>query len=125
MRMVIGGAYQGQLDWAKANYKDVNWVSGRECAFDAIYTCEGIYDFHEYIKRLMQQEPEKTQNLAEEIINKNPNLIVVSNEIGYGLVPVDSFDREYREQTGRICTKLAAYSEQVVRVVLGIGTVIK
>ena len=37
----------------------------------------------------------------------------------------DAFDRAYREAVGRICTKLAAYSDEVTRVVCGIGTVIK
>jgi len=40
-------------------------------------------------------------------------------------VPVDRMEREYREQTGRVCTRLAAYSEKVYRVMCGIGQVIK
>ena len=43
----------------------------------------------------------------------------------YGIVPVDRMEREYREQTGRVCTRLAAYSEKVYRVMCGIGQVIK
>ena len=40
-------------------------------------------------------------------------------------MPVDAFDRKYREAVGRVCTKLAAYSHKVTRVICGIGTVIK
>ena len=29
--------------------------------------------------------------------------VVISNEIGYGIVPMDKFERRYRELTGRIC----------------------
>lgn len=124
MQMIIGGAGQGQLAWAQEHFKDIQWIDGKTCFFDEIYTCEGIYDFQEYIKRLMKDEV-NTDTLAKAMIEKNPKLVIVSDEIGYGLVPIERFLRDYREQTGRICTELAAFSERVVRVVLGIGTVIK
>ena len=63
--------------------------------------------------------------LAQKLIDGNPDIIIVSQEVGYGVVPVDAFDRKYREAVGRVCTKLAAYSRKVTRVVCGIGTVIK
>lgn len=128
MRMIIGGAWQGQLDWAKKHYKEVHWIDGKTCPLEDLYTCEGIFDFHEYIKRVMikaQQEDQDIKEIASTVILKNPEIVIVSDEIGYGLVPVDAFERRYREQTGRICTELAAFSEQVVRVVMGIGMVIK
>ena len=34
-------------------------------------------------------------------------MILVTDEIGYGIVPMDPFLREVRETTGRICTELA------------------
>ena len=52
-------------------------------------------------------------------------VILVSDEVGYGVVPVDAFQRAYREVVGRTCTKLASFSRKVTRVVCGIGTVIK
>ena len=63
--------------------------------------------------------------LADKLIHQNPEIVLVSDEIGYGLVPIDAADRCYREQVGRICTELAAFSDEVVRVVMGIGTKIK
>lgn len=124
MKMIIGGAHQGQLEWARNEYFDISWVDGKECAYEDVFACSGIYDFQEYIKRLMKDEID-TSHLAKEIIKKNPEVLIVTDEIGYGLVPIDKFLREYREQTGRICTELAAFSDRVVRVVLGIGTDIK
>ena len=63
--------------------------------------------------------------LAEQILQENPELIVVTAEVGYGLVPVDAFERQYREAVGRICTNLAACADRVDRVQCGIGTRIK
>ena len=56
---------------------------------------------------------------------QNPDILVVSNELGYGVVPVDKFERLSREKTGRICCALAAFAKRVDRVVCGIGMVIK
>ena len=65
------------------------------------------------------------RQLAGALADENPDIVIVSDEIGYGIVPVDAFDREYRETVGRICTELAVYSDKVYRVVCGIGVPVK
>lgn len=125
MKMIIGGAYQGQLAWAKEHFPEISeeeWMDGKECKETDIFICKGIYNFHEYIRNI---DADKRGNLASELTARNSEIILVSDEIGYGLVPIDAADRCYREQVGRICTELAAFSDEVVRVVMGIGTKIK
>lgn len=122
MRMIIGGACQGKLDYAKSRFPGLQWEDGRTCRLQAVYTCEGMYHFESYIQRMMREMQEKTEEICREITESNPGIVIVTNEIGYGLVPADAFERRYREMTGRICTALAAQSEEVVRVVCGIGT---
>ena len=102
-------------------------VSG--CALDrrrteAIFQYRGIFHFHKYIERLLS-EGEDISELAKQLKEKNPDLILVTDEIGYGIVPMDPFLREVRETTGRICTELAKDAKSVIRVVCGIPTVIK
>lgn len=125
MKMVIGGAHQGKTEYAKHKYPDVVFVDGAICEFHDLFTCSGMYHFEEYLRRFLKETEQEKQNLSEKIIEENPNLVLVSNEIGYGLVPIDDFERMYREFTGRVCTELAAFSEQVDRVVCGIGMRIK
>ena len=125
MKMIIGGAYQGQLAWAQAHFPEIadkDWINGKECKETDIFTCKGIYNFHEYIRHVKE---EQRAELAAKLIHQNPGIVLVSDEIGYGLVPIDAADRCYREQVGLICTDLATYSDEVVRVVMGIGTKIK
>ena len=50
---------------------------------------------------------------------------MICDEIGNGIVPVDGFEREYRERTGKILVALAAGAKEVVRVICGIGQKIK
>ena len=62
---------------------------------------------------------------AEDFISKYNNLIIISDEIGNGIVPIDSFERDYRERTGRLLIELAKDADKVTRVFCGIGQVIK
>ena len=124
MEMIIGGAFQGKSSFAESKYPDIRWVKGAEADWEAISKAKGILGFHEYIRKEMKAGND-ISSLAEDLIRVNPDLILVSDEVGYGVVPIDAFDRAYREAVGRICTKLAAYSHRVTRVACGIGTVIK
>ena len=65
------------------------------------------------------------EGLPQELLERNPQVCILTNEVGYGVVPVEAFDRKYREMVGRVCEQLAARSEEVHRVVCGIGMVIK
>lgn len=124
MELIIGGAWQGQLEYAQEQYPFQEFIDGAVCSEEELYSCKAVYDFQEFIKNYLSEKGD-AGNLAESIIDKNPEIIIVSNEVGYGIVPMDAFERKYREAVGRVCTKLAAASNTVVRVVCGLGTVIK
>ena len=129
MKLVIGGAFQGKLDFAKKmTGKETGWADGAAVSKEELSACSGVYDFQELVRRwLLLEEKTGTAPEAEleELLQKNPEICIVTNELGYGVVPIEPFDRKWREKTGRICTELASRANEVVRVVLGIGTVIK
>ena len=60
-----------------------------------------------------------------ELMQENPDAFVTADEIGCGIVPMEAFERDYRETDGRICQRIAAYSEEVHRVICGLGMRIK
>lgn len=124
MRMIIGGAFQGKMEYAQKEYPGIRWVDGAACSEEELLQCEGVYHFHLYIRKSMGKY-EEMRLFADRIIRENPQIVIITDEIGYGLVPIDAFERRYREETGRICTRLAAFSERVDRVVCGIGLPIK
>lgn len=124
MRMIIGGAFQGKMEYAQKEYPGIRWVDGAACSEEELLQCEGVYHFHLYIRKAMEKY-EEMRLFADRIIRENPQIVIITDEIGYGLVPIDVFERRYREETGRICTRLAAFSERVDRVVCGIGLPIK
>lgn len=124
LKMVTGGAYQGKRKFAERIYGTLQWADGANCPLEDLYTCGGIFHFEAYIKRRMQSGDD-LEGLADSIVRRNPELVIVTREIGYGLVPIDAFERDYREKTGRICTELAALASRVDRVICGIGVLLK
>lgn len=124
MEMIIGGAFQGKGAYAKEHFRELAWVSAGNLDEEGLLAAEGILDFQEYIKKALK-EGQDVSGLGERLAQGNPHVVLTCQEVGYGVVPVDAFDRKYREAVGRICTRLAAYSSRVTRVVCGIGTVIK
>lgn len=142
MKLVIGGNYQGKKETACRLFGlDMSdFADGKTCAFADIFSCRAISDFQEFIRRYML-EPEAAQDLTEDLAaaqeqdplgmlpqqlaEQNPQICIVSNEIGYGVVPIDAQERAWRETTGRICCRIAEISDTVVRVAAGIPMVIK
>lgn len=124
MEMIIGGAFQGKSAYAKEKFPDICWKNGGELEKEELMNAQGVLDFQEFIKKELKAGKNLDQ-LTGELEEKNPDIILVSQEVGYGVVPIDAFDRKYREAVGRICTCLASKSSKVTRVVCGIGMVIK
>ena len=122
--MIIGGAYQGKAAYAKAQFPDVDWKFGGEITEEELLKASGFLGFQEFIRKALKAGEDLT-GLAEKLAQQDPDVILVSEEVGYGIVPADAFERQYREAVGRVCTALAAKSRRVTRVVCGIGTVLK
>ena len=131
MKLVIGGAFQGKTSYAKDTYHiQEGWIDGRSCGMEEIFSCSGIHHFHEYAKRMMRDGSlldleHQAEGFAEKLFRRNPDIVIVSNELGCGVVPVDKEGRIWRELVGRLCTSLAARADEVVRVMCGIGMNLK
>ena len=125
MKLVVGGSFQGKLNYAKKTFGlEEGWLDGDICGREEIFRARGVYHFHDFIRRELKAG-RSVDGLASELMEKNPEVCIVSNELGYGVVPVEPFDRGYREAVGRTCEKLAAFSGEVHRVVCGVGLVLK
>lgn len=130
MILVTGGFCQGKREFA-AGLMGLTVGPG----FDAI-TADGQGDdpalaferdvligFHHYIAVLLSRG-QSAEPFVRQVIAHRPAVIVM-DEVGYGIVPIDKNDRSYREAVGRAGQLLAAEADEVYRVVCGIGTRIK
>lgn len=124
MGLIIGGAFQGKLEYAKKLYPKIQWIDGENGSPEELESASGVNHFELFIKRKLKETGD-VSDLASDLIQKNPDITLISQEVGYGVVPIDAFDRQYRETVGRVCTELAAFSDKVHRVVCGVGMVIK
>ena len=125
MEMIIGGAFQGKSTYAKEHHPDVCWKKGADLEKEELMNAEGVLDFQEYIKKELKQTkmwPDWQKNYGR----KNPDIILVSQEVGYGVVPMDAFDRKLPGGSGKsLYGSRIKKAKKVIRVVCGIGTVIK
>lgn len=61
----------------------------------------------------------------KELRKKNGRIIIVSNEVGMGIVPVNKLAREFRDIAGKINQVFASQAEEVIFMVAGIPAKIK
>ena len=122
MIMITGGAYQGKRDAAKRLFglTDGDILDGGSCDISGIENARCIRNYELVVKRLMEQGKDPLK-YAEELDCD----VIVMNEIGCGIIPLEKSEREWREMTGRAGCIIAGRSEAVYRVCCGIVTVIK
>ena len=65
------------------------------------------------------------ETLAARMKEARPDRVVVGDETGCGIVPLDPELRRIREETGRMFCRMAKEADQVWRVTCGIGQRIK
>lgn len=109
MKLYIGGAYQGQYELAIA--ENPNSIIFR--------------DFHNTIRSAVLDGNQEPRAFARRFCEDNPHAVVVANEVGAGVVPMEYADRAFREAVGRALCVIAQASESVTRCVCGIGVRIK
>ena len=142
MELFLGGAFQGKLEYVKSLYpeseifdeKNFEELSGAENSLSI------LNNFHLVVKNLLapyincyQKNGIESENEIQEsvedkifkIIEKNPEIKIISDEIGSGIVPFERSDRLWRDISGRILVKIAKKSEKVIRIICGIPQRIK
>ena len=122
--IIMGGAFQEKTQYATKIYPGLELTDGFNCPLDEIESCMAINEFHSFTRRWLLEG--RTKEALLMMLENNRNLqLLISDEIGYGLVPIDDFEREYREFHGRVMTELAEKADCVERVVCGIPQRIK
>ena len=125
MEVYIGGRAQGKLAFVREKYPQKTKIAdGKYAAQEECLRAEIIDHFHLYLGRFGADAAAALRS-AERICRENPEVIIICDEIGCGIVPVDAFERAYRDEAGRLCQLLAREAGAVYRVIFGIGQQIK
>ena len=109
MILIIGGAYQGKADFAKT-------LAAEE---------QLLLNVHERIRADLAEG--KSRDEAETALwgQIDEESVLTADEVGCGVVPMEAFERQYREITGRILCGIAKKADTVYRVMAGIPVKIK
>ncbi len=167
MELIIGGSFQGKLQYAKQKLKnqrklqgtegfciwqgeDMRLLSDREMPDGAMpgstipgneqlprlrCACDGcgegrvpqiVNALHLFIQRCVEEgREEQITAVLDELLMKSPDCIIICDETGYGVVPIDRTERRYREAVGRTLCYLAGRAEHMERIVGGLPMKIK
>lgn len=132
MILIVGGSNQGKLQWALQNfgYTRAQVLDGAKLDLRPgqplpLADCKVLWHLETLLRQVMQREwpaeelsalaaaPAKYWRLPEDAV-------IICNSVGGGLVPVERFEREWRELVGRTCCSLAAEAGQVWRIFCGL-----
>ncbi len=126
MELIIGGAYAGKLTYAVQKYGfEQNEL------FDLAVGLPGGGDFRcfyhlEALTKRLSAEGESAESIYEKL---SPFLgtgaVVISREIGCGIVPMDAEERKYRETHGRLLRLIAESAGSVTRLFFGLEEKLK
>ena len=131
MVLIIGGMCQGKHDFCKSEFPDAeviehyeerireelsegkNPVSEAEKWLDDISATMEIDGTDSAIHLSMDSANRFKEQLPRE-------LVIIMNEVGSGIVPMDKDEREWREAVGRVSCLFAKRADKVYRLIAGI-----
>lgn len=143
MKLYIGGKAQGKLALALEENRDyLEWCAkgqvnglkqpslltglvadGSTCGWQELKEKAVCNHLHLFIRRQLEagMEEEEIRKELERIGRENSGMIMLCDEVGYGIVPIQKEAHIYREAVGHILCALAGQAECVTRVICGIG----
>ena len=121
MTIYIGGAGHGQAALCEKETE----LTPLPCTPESALTAPAIADLHLLLREVLQRGGDAAA-YARTLLEQNPDAAITCDEIGGGIVPLDGFERRWREETGRALGVLAAdEGTRLVRVWYGIGEVVR
>lgn len=119
MVLIIGGAYQGKLQYAKAAFQ----ITDGE-----VFTCKGVHI--DFSKQCIDHIEDFTYACVKETIDPIAyfkahqgdwrDSILICQDIFCGVVPMGAETRAWRQTTGRLVQYLAGEAVQVSRIFCGL-----
>lgn len=135
--IIIGGEAQGKLNVARAEYSNARIIDGSDIlSLTQVMNTDTdnliLNHTHLLIRRMLENRTTQ-EDILKELMSllslgkgqADKNIVMISDEIGCGIVPIDPFERQWREATGRILTALAGRADRVERVTCGIVQILK
>ena len=105
---------QGKLDFARRSLNVTAWSEGELGEENC------VHGLHLAVRALPDAEAAVSAWLSD-----HPDGVIICDEVGCGVTPMDREDRAWRERVGRICCALAKDASAVYRVCCGLEVRLK
>jgi len=126
MELIIGGAYQGKLDYARLKYPEAPVIQCDENTPE-LDLPEGaciINAFHLFLLARIHAGLDPLE-LQDSLLAALDNKIIVCDDISCGIVPLSHETRLWREAAGRCLVRISMRADTVTRVFCGIASALK
>lgn len=115
--------FEGYVDLDKAVDKELNYIL--DCL--TVMTSNIMFERTKGMERIskeVQREIEdrvvfEIEKLIEKVREKNLKLVIVTNEVGYSIVPEHHISRVFRDIQGRVNQRVASMCDEAYLVALG------
>lgn len=125
MTLIVGGAYQGKTEFSVKQFGFAeSEISDGSDKIKTLLSAKCIRNFENFIFEITENGEDPIEKTAA-ILSQNPEVVIIMNEVGGGIIPIEKIERKKREAAGRTGCMLAEKAETVVRLVCGIPTVLK
>lgn len=134
LELVIGGRAQGKSVYVKKKYPYAVCLDERDLTEDGRLPVEDqtqeiiLWNHFHLCVRIWQQAGmtmDEMQDRIEEICRVCRHLVIISDEVGNGVVPLQKEDRIYRDLVGNLLIEIASKAERVDRIICQIPQQIK
>jgi adenosyl cobinamide kinase/adenosyl cobinamide phosphate guanylyltransferase len=124
MHFIFGGRGMGMLEYAKGLVADPAVCDLALGGEESLAASNILVNAHLLVKRKVESG-EDAVSYFRQILPVLYDKIVIGEEVGSGVVPIDPFEREWRDETGRVYQLLAAEAGDVTRLWAGIPQILK
>lgn len=124
MHIFIGGAYNGKTEYVR------RWIGDQPSFFCTMETAGSaapgerlvISDLHDWLQSTSLSESEARHEIRK---ISAPDTVFILTEVGRGIVPLQSDQRDLRDRCGRLYQQLFAEATDITRIWYGIPQTIK
>ena len=122
MHLIIGGKYMGKLAYARKLYGGHIAICDLSISEpDSITHAAIVTNLQDGVRTLMKQGI-NVREFFDLHLKEHRNSILIGDEIGSGLVPMEPFERAWRDETGFLYQTLAQEADIVDRIWAGLAT---
>lgn len=124
MDLIIGGAYQGKLDYAKEVFQvEEIFICSRDLA-QLDFSKQAVYRLEEFVLACVRQG-EDAKDYLQKHWSQLADKVIIGTDLSQGIVPIEAEMRAMREMNGKALIWLAGKADSVTRVFCGLGQKIK